>query len=235
MGLSLPIPTTKARPTTSGGLLMGLSLPIPTTTLTLHQSCVVLEVGFVVAIMELFSKVLLQQQQPPHLILCSHVSWRPSQRTTAAFTFLRHVQQQCSEKLAFRKSSHPLLYAHESSKNRERKEEEEEEQKKKKKRKKWRRRGSAPQVVAESLFGHGAISGQEEVESRGEGTWTTYDSSSLYRLQGWGAPYFVINSQGHLCVRPSGSAEGACFLLAFVERIFSWLYFMLFVQKASSR
>jgi hypothetical protein len=160
--------------------------------------------------MELFSKVLLQQQQPPHLILCSHVSWRSSQRTTAAFTFLRHVQQQCSEKLAFSKSSYPLLYAHESSKNRERKEEEEEEQKKKKKkkRKKWRRRGSASQVVAESLFGHGAISGQEEVESRGEGTWTTYDSSSLYRLQGWGAPYFVINSQGHLCVRPSGSAEG---------------------------
>ncbi|CAM6038232.1 unnamed protein product, partial [Sphagnum compactum] len=68
--------------------------------------------------------------------------------------------------------------------------------------------GSASQVVAESLFGHGAISGQEEVESRGEGTWTAHDSSSLYRLQGWGAPYFVINSQGHLCVRPSGSAEG---------------------------
>jgi hypothetical protein len=167
--------------------------------------------------MELLSKVLLQQQHPPHLILCSHVGWRPSQRTTAAFTFLRNVQQHCSEKLAFSKSSHPLLYAHESSKNRERKDEEEEEQnkktttKKKKKRKKWRRRGSASQVVA--------ISGQEEVESRGEGTWTAHDSSSLYRLLGWGAPYFVINSQGHLCVRPSGSAEGACFLLAFVERI----------------
>jgi hypothetical protein len=164
--------------------------------------------------MELLSKVL-PQQQPPHLILCSHVSWRPSQRTTAAFTFLRHVQQQCSEKLAFSKSSHPLLYAHESSKNRERKEDEDEEQKKKKKKKrkkKWRRIGSASQVVAESLFGHGSISGQEEVESRGEGTWTEHDSSELYRLQGWGAPYFVINSQGHLCVRPSGSAEGACFL-----------------------
>jgi hypothetical protein len=169
--------------------------------------------------MELFSKVLLQQQQPPHLVLCSHVSWRPSQRTTAAFTFLRHVQQQCFEKLAFSKSSHPLLYAHKSSKKKNKK--------KKKRRKKWRRIGSASQVVAESLFGLGAISGQEEAESRGEGTWTAHDSSSLYRLQGWGAPYFVINSQGHLCVRPSGSAEGACFLLAF----FSWLYSMLLPES----
>ena len=38
--------------------------------------------------------------------------------------------------------------------------------------------------------------------------WTVHDSNALYRLHGWGAPYFSINAAGHLCVRPSGSMEG---------------------------
>lgn len=39
-----------------------------------------------------------------------------------------------------------------------------------------------------------------------ESEWTVQDSDSLYRLHGWGAPYFAINTAGHLCVRPSGGS-----------------------------
>ncbi|KAF8090502.1 hypothetical protein N665_0475s0036 [Sinapis alba] len=36
-------------------------------------------------------------------------------------------------------------------------------------------------------------------------TWNPSLSSSLYRIDGWGAPYFVANSSGNISVRPHGS------------------------------
>ena len=36
------------------------------------------------------------------------------------------------------------------------------------------------------------------------GEWTTQASADLYRLQGWGEPYFSINDAGHLEVSPAG-------------------------------
>lgn len=37
-------------------------------------------------------------------------------------------------------------------------------------------------------------------------TWTTDLSASLYRIHGWGAPYFAINSAGNISVRPFGAS-----------------------------
>eukprot|EP00250_Pteridium_aquilinum_P033142 c5242_g1_i2 orf=584-2170(+) len=38
----------------------------------------------------------------------------------------------------------------------------------------------------------------------GKKPWTAGKSSSLYRVSGWGAPYFFINAQGHMAIRPMG-------------------------------
>lgn len=34
--------------------------------------------------------------------------------------------------------------------------------------------------------------------------WTASKSSSLYKVEGWGAPYFFINGEGHMAIRPMG-------------------------------
>ena len=36
-------------------------------------------------------------------------------------------------------------------------------------------------------------------------SWSPSLSSSLYRIDGWGAPYFIANSSGNISVRPHGS------------------------------
>ncbi|KAK8945898.1 Arginine decarboxylase 1 [Platanthera guangdongensis] len=38
------------------------------------------------------------------------------------------------------------------------------------------------------------------------GTWSTDLSSALYKVEGWGVPYFTVNSSGNISVRPFGSA-----------------------------
>uniref|UniRef100_A0A7I4B0J6 Arginine decarboxylase n=1 Tax=Physcomitrium patens TaxID=3218 RepID=A0A7I4B0J6_PHYPA len=70
--------------------------------------------------------------------------------------------------------------------------------------------------VARSAWGGGFVGrtslddggGGEVEEEEEEAEWTVQDSDALYRLHGWGAPYFAINVAGHLCVRPSGGTEG---------------------------
>ena len=34
--------------------------------------------------------------------------------------------------------------------------------------------------------------------------WSPKDSRKLYAVDGWGAPYFAVSDQGHLCVKPEG-------------------------------
>ncbi|HEX5166148.1 MAG TPA: hypothetical protein VFV93_12180, partial [Thermomicrobiales bacterium] len=36
-------------------------------------------------------------------------------------------------------------------------------------------------------------------------TWTTEDSDALYRVSGWGEPYFSIDPSGDVIVSPSGN------------------------------
>ena len=54
----------------------------------------------------------------------------------------------------------------------------------------------------------------EEVPSKSSATeakksWTIEDSEELYRIQGWGAPYFSINAVGHVTVSPKGDRGGS--------------------------
>ena len=39
-----------------------------------------------------------------------------------------------------------------------------------------------------------------------EAPWTVQDSAALYCVDGWGQPYFSINTLGHLCVHPQGGS-----------------------------
>ncbi len=49
--------------------------------------------------------------------------------------------------------------------------------------------------------------------------WTIEDSEQLYRIQGWGEPYFGINSAGHITVSPKGDRGGSLDLFELVEAI----------------
>lgn len=53
-------------------------------------------------------------------------------------------------------------------------------------------------------LGRRVIALSQRSHEAAESEWTVQDSDSLYRLHGWGAPYFAINTAGHLCVRSSG-------------------------------
>ena len=47
--------------------------------------------------------------------------------------------------------------------------------------------------------------------------WTIEDSENLYRIQGWGEPYFYINAAGHITVSPQGDRGGSLDLYELVE------------------
>ncbi len=47
--------------------------------------------------------------------------------------------------------------------------------------------------------------------------WTIEDSENLYRIQGWGDPYFSINGLGHIMVSPQGDRGGALDLYELVD------------------
>ncbi|MGL5080546.1 MAG: biosynthetic arginine decarboxylase [Microcoleaceae cyanobacterium] len=49
--------------------------------------------------------------------------------------------------------------------------------------------------------------------------WTTEDSENLYRIQGWGEPYFAINAAGHITVSPQGDRGGSLDLYELVESL----------------
>jgi arginine decarboxylase len=50
-------------------------------------------------------------------------------------------------------------------------------------------------------------------------TWTIEDSEKLYRIQGWGEPYFSINAAGHVTVSPKGDRGGSLDLFELVEAL----------------
>jgi len=49
--------------------------------------------------------------------------------------------------------------------------------------------------------------------------WTIEESEKLYRIQGWGEPYFSINAAGHVTVSPKGDRGGSLDLLELVESL----------------
>ncbi|MDQ2099306.1 MAG: biosynthetic arginine decarboxylase [Tychonema bourrellyi B0820] len=50
-------------------------------------------------------------------------------------------------------------------------------------------------------------------------SWTIEDSEKLYRIQGWGEPYFSINAAGHITVSPKGDRGGSLDLCELVESL----------------
>jgi arginine decarboxylase len=49
--------------------------------------------------------------------------------------------------------------------------------------------------------------------------WTIEDSEELYRIQGWGEPYFSINAAGHITVSPKGDRGGSLDLFELVNAL----------------
>ncbi|CAM6095065.1 unnamed protein product [Calypogeia fissa] len=52
-----------------------------------------------------------------------------------------------------------------------------------------------------------------------EAKWTSADSEKLYRVQGWGSPYFFVSPQGHACVRLFGLPDDGSVEVDLVELI----------------
>lgn len=49
--------------------------------------------------------------------------------------------------------------------------------------------------------------------------WTIEDSEELYRIEGWGEPYFSINAAGHVTVSPQGMRGGSIDLFELVNAL----------------
>lgn len=49
--------------------------------------------------------------------------------------------------------------------------------------------------------------------------WSIEDSEALYRIQGWGEPYFSINAAGHITVSPKGERGGSLDLFELVNAL----------------
>jgi arginine decarboxylase len=49
--------------------------------------------------------------------------------------------------------------------------------------------------------------------------WTIEDSENLYRIQGWGEPYFSINAAGHVTIAPQGDRGGSLDLYDLVSSL----------------
>lgn len=52
-----------------------------------------------------------------------------------------------------------------------------------------------------------------------EQVWTIEDSEELYRIRGWGEPYFSINAAGHITVSPKGDRGGSLDLFELVNAL----------------
>ncbi len=55
--------------------------------------------------------------------------------------------------------------------------------------------------------------------SEGSRTWKIEDSEALYRIEGWGQPYFSINAAGHITVSPKGDRGGSLDLFELVKAL----------------
>jgi arginine decarboxylase len=51
------------------------------------------------------------------------------------------------------------------------------------------------------------------------GNWTIEESEALYRIEGWGQPYFSINAAGHITVSPKGDRGGSLDLYELVRAL----------------
>ena len=57
------------------------------------------------------------------------------------------------------------------------------------------------------------------VKQEKKSAWTIEASEELYRINGWGEPYFSINAAGHVTVSPKGDRGGSLDLYELVEAL----------------
>ncbi|MFB2920714.1 biosynthetic arginine decarboxylase [Aerosakkonema funiforme] len=82
----------------------------------------------------------------------------------------------------------------------------------------------ADETVFQEKLGKSALA---EVKSKGllpvtrevSRQWTIEDSEALYRIQGWGEPYFSINAAGRVTVSPKGERGGSLDLFELVNAL----------------
>lgn len=65
---------------------------------------------------------------------------------------------------------------------------------------------------------NGKLNGKSKPEAARK-NWTIEDSEELYRIQGWGDPYFSINAAGHVTVSPRGNRGGSLDLFDLVNAL----------------
>jgi len=61
--------------------------------------------------------------------------------------------------------------------------------------------------------------GDPVTRSETQPSWSIEDSEELYRINGWGAPYFSINAAGHVTVSPKGDRGGSLDLYELVQAL----------------
>ncbi|MEM1240482.1 MAG: biosynthetic arginine decarboxylase [Cyanobacteria bacterium P01_H01_bin.26] len=81
---------------------------------------------------------------------------------------------------------------------------------------------SAPSSIDQSSVNDAAASASPpstQPISPGSPPWTIEDSEELYRINGWGDPYFSINAAGHVTVSPRGDRGGSLDLHALIQAL----------------
>ncbi|MEG3859814.1 biosynthetic arginine decarboxylase [Microcoleus sp. herbarium12] len=73
-----------------------------------------------------------------------------------------------------------------------------------------------PPTVTSLAVSHSALVPTSQLAQK---SWTIEDSEKLYRIQGWGEPYFSINAAGHVTVSPKGDRGGSLDLCELVESL----------------
>lgn len=78
---------------------------------------------------------------------------------------------------------------------------------------------AAQRIEAPLVKSQTALARVKSTEDSSQEHWTIEDSENLYRIQGWGEPYFSINAAGHITVSPKGDRGGSLDLFELVNAI----------------
>ncbi|MGF1494556.1 MAG: biosynthetic arginine decarboxylase [Microcoleaceae cyanobacterium] len=73
--------------------------------------------------------------------------------------------------------------------------------------------------ISDSNGGSNTLTKADTDSKNGELAWTIEQSEALYRISGWGEPYFGINAAGHVTVSPRGERGGSLDLLELIESL----------------
>ncbi|GAB4386480.1 MAG: biosynthetic arginine decarboxylase [Elainellaceae cyanobacterium] len=73
--------------------------------------------------------------------------------------------------------------------------------------------------LAKSEFAKSEFAKSEAIPADQKPSWRIEDSEELYRIKGWGEPYFSINAAGHVTVSPKGDRGGSLDLYELVNAL----------------